>query len=144
MTRWVMYLTSLTSNGHHNLSVPSTRLIPAIYLFAASFLEFLPLLTLFRNKYEPADLPYHLIVPSLPGFTRSLRDLLSTAIFVSFDVARIMNQVMLNLGFGSGYVAQGGDIGPRISRLLGTRYVACKGRLASLFAREVNSLYGCP
>lgn len=38
-----------------------------------------------------------------------------------------MNQVMVNLGFESGYVAQGGDIGSRISRLLGVQYDSCKG-----------------
>lgn len=43
------------------------------------------------------------------------------------DVAEILNSFMLELGFGaSGYVAQGGDIGSRLSRLLGAKHEACK------------------
>jgi hypothetical protein len=39
-----------------------------------------------------------------------------------------INQLMVDLGFGSGYVAQGGDIGSRIARILAVQYDACKGR----------------
>jgi microsomal epoxide hydrolase len=45
------------------------------------------------------------------------------------DIARLMNELMVNLGFGDGYVAQGGDIGCAVSRLLGAKYPACKGSL---------------
>ena len=65
-------------------------------------------------------------MPSLPGFTFSAGPPVDRE-FKSTDIARIMNQLMLNLGFESGYVAQGGDIGSRISRLLGVNYDACKG-----------------
>lgn len=36
-----------------------------------SFLEFLPLMDILRKKYTPETLPYHIIVPSLPGFALS-------------------------------------------------------------------------
>jgi len=40
---------------------------------------------------------------------------------------------MRGLGFGSGYIAQGGDVGSIVSRLLGERFEACKvGSLHSL------------
>jgi microsomal epoxide hydrolase len=94
---------------------------------SGSFLEFLPLLSLFREKYEPSTLPYHLIVPSLPGYTFSSGPPVDRD-FTSPDAARILNQVMVNLGFGGGYVAQGGDVGSKISRLLGAKYDSCKGK----------------
>lgn len=34
---------------------------------------------------------------------------------------------MVNLGFESGYVAQGGDVGSKISRILGAKHDSCKG-----------------
>ncbi|OJJ56887.1 hypothetical protein ASPSYDRAFT_79961 [Aspergillus sydowii CBS 593.65] len=45
--------------------------IPIVLLhgWPGSFLEFLPTLDLIRNKYEPTKLPFHLIAPSLPGYT---------------------------------------------------------------------------
>lgn len=42
------------------------------------------------------------------------------------DVADLWDKLMRGLGF-AGYVAQGGDIGSFISRLLGERYDGCKG-----------------
>ncbi len=41
---------------------------------------------------------------------------------------------MRGLGFGSGYVAQGGDIGAMVSCLLGERFEACKGKFSSSFS----------
>lgn len=43
------------------------------------------------------------------------------------DVARVLDQLMRNIGFESGYVAQGGDIGSRICRELAVDYESCKG-----------------
>ncbi|OKL55701.1 hypothetical protein UA08_09051 [Talaromyces atroroseus] len=100
---------------------------PIVFLhgWPGSFLEFLPMLSLFREKYNPRNLPYHLVVPSLPGYTFSSgppvdRDFFST------DAARIVNQLMLNLGFGTGYVVQGGDVGSKIGRVIGAKYESCK------------------
>jgi hypothetical protein len=38
-----------------------------------------------------------------------------------------MNELMTQLGFGGGYVAQGGDIGSRVARILAAEYESCKG-----------------
>jgi microsomal epoxide hydrolase len=46
--------------------------------------------------------------------------------FSNLDVADLFNQLMCGLGL-EGYVAQGGDIGSHISRLLGEKYDACRG-----------------
>ncbi|KAJ5639380.1 uncharacterized protein N7484_007242 [Penicillium longicatenatum] len=90
-----------------------------------SFLEFLPILELFRKDYTPSTLPYHLIVPSLPGYAFSSGPPLDRN-FGTMDVARVLDQLMRNIGFESGYVAQGGDIGSRIARELAVDYESCK------------------
>lgn len=90
-----------------------------------SFLEFLPILSLMREQYTPETLPYHLIVPSVPGYAFSAPPPLDKD-FDTEIVAQLLNQLMLNLGFGSGYVAQGGDIGAKVSRILGVKYESCK------------------
>lgn len=91
-----------------------------------SFLEFLPILELFQKEYTPSTLPYHVIVPSLPGYTFSSGPPLDRN-FGTPDIARVLDQLMKNIGFESGYVAQGGDIGSRIARELAVDYESCKG-----------------
>ena len=97
-----------------------------------SFLEFLPILTLMKQKYAPATLPYHLIVPSLPGYAFSDTPPLGRD-FAAKDVAALMNQLLLDLGFGTGYIAQGGDIGSRVAKILGKGFDACKGTFVPHF-----------
>lgn len=92
-----------------------------------SFLEFLPILDMFRQEYTPSTLPYHLIVPSLPGYTFSSGPPLDRT-FTTTDIARVLDQLMKDLGFESGYVAQGGDIGSRIARGLAVDHESCKGK----------------
>ncbi|RFU33849.1 hypothetical protein B7463_g2486, partial [Scytalidium lignicola] len=46
--------------------------------------------------------------------------------FDTQDIARVINQVMINLGFEKGYIAQGGDIGAKIGRILAVDHDACK------------------
>ena len=89
-------------------------------------MEFLPILELFQNEYTPSTLPYHLIVPSLPGYTFSSGPPLDKN-FSTEDISRVFDQLMKDLGFESGYVAQGGDIGSRIARALAVDYESCKG-----------------
>ncbi|KAE8349384.1 alpha/beta-hydrolase [Aspergillus coremiiformis] len=101
--------------------------IPIVFIhgWPGNFLEFLPILSLIREKYTPATSPYHFIVPSLPGYTFSSGPPLDRD-FGTEDVAHVVNQVMVNLGFESGYVAQGGDIGAKIGRILAVDHDACK------------------
>lgn len=81
----------------------------------------------FRQEYTPDTLPYHLIVPSLPGYTFSSGPPLDRD-FGTQDIARVFDQLMKDLGFESGYVAQGGDIGSRIARNLAVDFESCKGK----------------
>ena len=91
-----------------------------------SFLEFLPILSLMKQEYSPSDLPYHIVVPSLPGYAFSSTPPLDKN-FGLGDVACVMDVLMTELGFGNGYIAQGGDIGSYVARVLGAEYEACKG-----------------
>lgn len=99
--------------------------IPIIFMhgWPGSFLEFLPMLDLIKKQYAKKDLPYHLVVPSLPGYT------LSTGLPLEkhwgmVDSARIMNQLMVNLGFNK-YIAQGGDVGSFEARIMADKYDEC-------------------
>lgn len=83
-----------------------------------SFLEFLPILRLLKGKYTPQTLPYHVIVPSLPGYAYSSPPPLNRD-FRLENCAEIMDKLMVGLGFSDGYVVQGGDIGSIVARVLG-------------------------
>lgn len=108
--------------------------IPLIFLhgWPGSILEFLSMLTVIKKQYpNPEDLPYHIIVPSLPGYAFSSSPPIDRD-FKADDMAPVMNALMIALGFGSGYIAQGGDLGSFIARQLGVENEECKGMLAIL------------
>lgn len=77
------------------------------------------------KQYTPKTLPYHLIVPSLPGYAFSSGPPTNKSLETP-RVARILDSLMSNLGFSAGYVATGGDIGSFVSRLLASEYPSCK------------------
>ena len=83
-----------------------------------------------RDTYASEDLPYHVIVPSLPGFAFSDRPPLDKDFDLN-DTARIFNRLMILLGFEDGYVVQGGDIGSKTARLMAVNYASCKGNYCS-------------
>jgi pimeloyl-ACP methyl ester carboxylesterase len=91
-----------------------------------NFMEFLPMLSMLKTKYSPRELPYHLIVPSLPGYAFSDPPPLDRD-FSNIDIAAIVNQLMIDLGFSDGYIAQGGDVGSRVARGMVNIYEQCKG-----------------
>lgn len=91
-----------------------------------SVCEFLDILDILRTRYSSKDLPYHIIVPSLPGYAYSSGPPIDTDFTVEM-AAGAMNNLMLGLGFTSGYLTQGGDLGSFVSRILAIKYDACKG-----------------
>ena len=101
--------------------------IPIIFMhgWPGSFIEFLPMLTLVKEKYPTKDLPYHLIVPSLPGYTLSTVQSTDKEWKLE-DTSRVLNQLMLNLGFDK-YLAQGGDVGSFTSQQMNRSYDSCVG-----------------
>ncbi|RBR26365.1 uncharacterized protein FIESC28_00865 [Fusarium coffeatum] len=101
--------------------------VPVVLLhgWPGSFLEFLKILSILKERYTPETLPFHVIVPSLPGYAFSSKPPLDNDFRVE-DIARIVNTLMVQLGFGNGYVAQGGDIGSRVARVLAVSHKECK------------------
>jgi microsomal epoxide hydrolase len=89
-----------------------------------SFLEFLGLCKVMTKRYTPESLPYHIIVPSLVGYTLSSGPPTDRNWTIN-DTVRIMHKLLISLGFTS-YAAQGGDVGSIVARMLGVRYEECK------------------
>jgi len=104
-------------------------------------------MTILAKEYTPETLPYHIIVPSLPGFAFSSPPPLDKDFQIQ-DIARFMNLLMSELGFGDGYVVQGGDIGSKVARVLAAEHEACKAAhcmfpsiyLSSIPPSHTNSL----
>jgi microsomal epoxide hydrolase len=94
--------------------------VPILMLhgWPGSFLEFLPILRLLTNKYTPSTLPYHIVVPSLPGYAYSSPPP-HDADFRLEDVSQVLDELMVQLGFSSGFAVQGGDIGSKLARVMG-------------------------
>jgi len=99
--------------------------IPVVLLhgWPGSFLEFVDLLDHARGLYKPEELPYSFIVPSLPGYGFS-SNYSSQNMSNCESMAYAVEQLMVGLGFGDGYVAQGGDIGSFVARILAARHSA--------------------
>jgi microsomal epoxide hydrolase len=90
-----------------------------------SFLEFTDILEELKRKYTPKTLPYHVIVPSLIGYAFSAGPPTDKN-WTMKDSVRLFNKLMHTLGFGAGYVAQGGDLGCWHSRIMAYHYPECK------------------
>jgi microsomal epoxide hydrolase len=102
--------------------------IPMIFMhgWPGSFIEFLPMLDIIRKEYpDGKNMPYHIIVPSLPGYTLSSSAPVDKD-WTMADSARVMNSLMVELGFEK-YVAQGGDVGSFVARLMAKEYEGCVG-----------------
>ncbi|KAK4498908.1 hypothetical protein PRZ48_009418 [Zasmidium cellare] len=90
-----------------------------------SVLEFTQILDILKEKYTPATLPYHVIVPSLPGYAYSSGPPLDSDWAVD-DSALVLDKLMTGLGL-TDYIVQGGDIGSHTARSMATNCSACKG-----------------
>ena len=78
------------------------------------------------KSYTPETLPYHLIIPSMPGYGYSSIPPINKN-FSTFDTAQIFHNLMVrNLGFASGYIATGGDIGSFVARYMAVNYEECR------------------
>lgn len=120
----------------HLLALFSTRkdAIPVLLMhgWPGSFMEYLTVVELLKEKYTPETLPYHVIVPSLPGYAKSSGPPLDQD-FTLVDAARVLNTLMVDIGFGTGYVSQGGDLGSMLSRILSANHNECKAFHVNLF-----------
>jgi microsomal epoxide hydrolase len=100
--------------------------VPLLLLhgWPGSPLEFLGALSVLMEKYTPETLPYHVIVPSLPGYAYSSGPPLDQN-FDTEGIARVVDKLMIGLGFEKGYITQGGDIGSFVSRVLAVTAKSC-------------------
>jgi pimeloyl-ACP methyl ester carboxylesterase len=100
--------------------------VPVVLLhgWPGSPLEFLEALSVLMGKYTPETLPYHVVVPSLPGYAYSSTPPLDQN-FNTEGIARVVDKLMIGLGFESGYITQGGDIGSFVSRVLAVTAKSC-------------------
>lgn len=92
---------------------------------AGTILEFLGVLDVLCEKYTPETLPFHVIVPSLPGYGYSSGPPLDRD-FTTENCAAVLDKLMVGLGFGDGYISQGGDIGSFLTRILVVTSDSCK------------------
>ncbi|KAA8651353.1 uncharacterized protein ATNIH1004_000235 [Aspergillus tanneri] len=83
------------------------------------------MLDMIRKKLPRSEAPYHLIVPSLVGYAFSSKPPVHKDFRIE-DGARILDIFMDNLGFSSGYVVHGGDLGSDTARVMGAKHASCK------------------
>ena len=96
-----------------------------VHGWPGSFLEFLGSLEELTAKYDEHTLPFHVVVPNLPGYAYSSGPPHDKN-FTLTDAAMVCDKLMRGLGFDDGYVSQGGDLGSLVSRILGVTSDACK------------------
>lgn len=104
-----------------------TDAIPIAFFhgWPGSFLEFMDIFDIVKSRYDPESSPYHLIVPSLPGFTFSSGPPIDSNWGIA-NTSAVMDTLLQGLGFGKGYVAQGGDIGSFVAQTIALSSSSCK------------------
>jgi len=101
--------------------------IPLLFIhgWPGHFHEVSKILEPLTNPLDEGTQAFHVVAPSIPGFAFS-----SNPMQKGFDIRKIaetFNTLMIALGYER-YVAQGGDWGSSISRVLGVVYPAnCRG-----------------
>jgi microsomal epoxide hydrolase len=137
------YKMQIESADMHFVALFSQRAdaIPIVFLhgWPGSFIEFLPLCELIRSQYAPQDQPYHIIVPSLPGYTLGA-ELPKDRSWTLEDSSRVLNSLMKELGFDK-YIAQGGDVGSYLARIMAQKYEACVGIHLNMMTFEEKPEY---
>ena len=115
--------------------------VPILFLhgWPGSFLEFMGLFSEAARRYSADQLPFHMIAPSLIGYTLSSGPP-QTQDWSIYETARVMQRLMERLGFGEeGYVAQGGDLGSYTSQVLAAQFESCK----AIHCKSSSSLGTC-
>jgi pimeloyl-ACP methyl ester carboxylesterase len=121
------------SMGVHFMGLFSQKAdaIPVAFFhgWPGAFLEFIDLLDVIKTQFNASSSPYHIIVPSLPGFTLSSAPSPESS-WGTANTSALMDDLLLGLGFKSGYIAQGGDIGSFVARTLAMTSESCKGEIS--------------
>ncbi|GAA5987820.1 hypothetical protein JCM11641_004940 [Rhodosporidiobolus odoratus] len=124
------YLTTIEDGGHefkihfiyHESKDPNAVPLLLLHGWPGSAFEFIESVKILRDSSEPT---FHLIVPMLPGYGWSSPTPLDR-FFSLKDGARLLDKLMVGLGYGDGYAVQGGDLGSGLARLLAVKHAACK------------------
>jgi pimeloyl-ACP methyl ester carboxylesterase len=101
---------------------PHPNAIPLIFIhgWPGHFNEVSKILPLLTNPEQPeTTTAFHVVAPSIPGFAFSSNP--TKKGFNIHKIAETFNKLMVSLGYHE-YVAQGGDWGSSISRMLGVLY----------------------
>ncbi|OJJ43165.1 hypothetical protein ASPZODRAFT_136724 [Penicilliopsis zonata CBS 506.65] len=107
-----------------------------------NFLEVLPLIDELTSPSNPTSQAYHVVAPSLPGFVFSSCP--QSPSFGVNDIAAVNHQLMQALGYDT-YLAQGGDWGSIVVRIMGARYPAhCLGVHVNMLAAALPSFWTNP
>jgi pimeloyl-ACP methyl ester carboxylesterase len=126
----------------HHVS-PSPDAIPLLFLhgWPGSFLEVQPIIDELVNPSSPTSQAYHVVAPSLPGFGFSSYP---KAPFNITKMTATMNKLMLALGYDK-YIAQGGDWGSMLVRVLGHNHSEhCVGIHLNFLASPPPSVWRAP
>lgn len=115
----------------HFLHQPSSRpdAIPLILChgWPGSFLEFVRVLKPLAEPEDPKQQAFHVVVPSLPGFTFSSGPPVKTHEIGDVDgYCRLLDALMRGLGYDR-YATQGGDWGSVHARVLASRFARPDG-----------------
>ncbi|SGY95166.1 BQ5605_C036g11475 [Microbotryum silenes-dioicae] len=101
---------------HHPSTHSNAKALILCHGWPGSFAEFLHMITLLTDPVSSTQQAYHVVVPSMPGFTFS--DPPPTSKWCMDDTARVYDKLMTGLGYHE-YGAQGGDWGSITARCLG-------------------------
>ncbi|GAA5987786.1 hypothetical protein JCM11641_004929 [Rhodosporidiobolus odoratus] len=124
------YLTTIEDGGHefkihfiyHESEDPKAVPLLLLHGWPGSAFEFIQSVKFLRESTDPA---FHLIVPMLPGYGWSDPPPLDRG-FTMDDCARLLDKLIVGLGYRDGYAVQGGDIGSGLARILAVHYDTCK------------------
>ncbi len=120
LNRWPQFTATIQDEQVHFLHVESERegAVPLLLThgWPGSIVEFLHLIDGLTSPSDPNDQPFHVIVPSLPGFGLS-GPTVTTGVSPK-RIASMWVELMAGLGYES-YVAQGGDWGAIITAWIG-------------------------
>ena len=103
---------------HHRSEREDAIPLLIVHGWPGSVLEIRPVIRHLTNPSSPEEQAYHVIVPSLPGFGFSSYPSKPCS---PMDMADIILQLMTVLGYQR-FMAQGGDWGAQIVRIIATRY----------------------
>ena len=136
VNRYPQFMAEIDGYRIHFLHIRSggTAARPLVLLhgWPGSFLEMMELVPLLSNN---ADMPFDLVIPSLPGYGFSQK--VTTPGCGVQPMARLVNRLMESLGYGS-FGIHGGDFGSGVGTALALKYPE---RVIGLHLNNIEGYY---